>query len=143
MAVYETTGFIRGGRLHVRKGAGLTAALARWKDGEVLITIERAHAIRSLESNSLYWVGYVKPLSEHIGEPPRWVHAYLKKRFLPPKHLLIQDKNGVVVDEVDLDMLTTTKLNTVEFSEYLHEIQVWAATDLGVMVGSNRENRDG
>lgn len=130
-----SSGFIKAGVLMIRNRRQLDKALARWKDGEVTITIEQAHATRSLEQNALYWVAYVNPLAEYTGYSPKWMHAYLKKRFLPSRRLLIQDKHGVVVDERDIDALTTTTLNKVDFGEYLHAIEEFAL-ELNVTVGS-------
>jgi hypothetical protein len=127
------TGRITKGKLHVRGWKAL-----RMKDGEVFITIERARAIRSLEANALYWAGYVHPLADYTGYTPKEIHAYLKKRFLPKQRIEIVDKKtGVVLDEQDLDQLTTTTLTSTEFSAYLHEIAEFAET-LDVRVGSNR-----
>jgi len=138
MQEYVCTGHVTDGTLTIAHRQKLIKTLQRWKDGEVVITIERVHATRSLEQNALYFAGYVKPLADHTGYDPRWIHAYLKKRFLPAKHLVIQDRHGVVVTEEDVAALTTTQLNKNEFSEYLQAIEGWAA-ELGVVVGSNRE----
>lgn len=128
------TGRIRDGKLHVRGWRPLEL-----RDGEVLITVERAHAIRSLDANALYWAGFVRPLSDYTGYTPKQMHAYLKKRFLPKQRIEIVDKRtGAVVDDVELEALTTTKLTTIEFSDYLHEIAEFAES-LQVTVGSNRE----
>jgi hypothetical protein len=72
--------------------------------------------------------------TSYTGYSPQWIHAYLKKRFLSPNHLLIADGQGVVVDEADLEPTTTT-LNKLQFSEYLHQIEEFAL-ELGVYVGS-------
>lgn len=132
--VLQFTGRVTQGKLHVRNWKRVTLG-----DGEVLITIERARAIRSLDQNALYWSGYVNPLSEYTGYPPKQMHAYLKARFLPKQLIVIVDKRtGVIVDEMDLASLTTTTLTSNEFSEYLHEIADFAET-LHVTVGSNRD----
>lgn len=136
---YVISGTVKDGVLSVPQLEKLFAAVKRWKNGDVLITVERVHATRSLEQNALYWTGYVRPLADFTGYDPRWIHAYLKKRFLPAKHLLIQNRHGEVVEEADVDALTTTRLNKNEFTEYLQAIEGWAA-ELGVSVGSNREH---
>jgi hypothetical protein len=128
------TGRVTNGELRVRGFKRVPL-----KDGEVLVTIERAHAIRSPDQNALYWVGYVHPLAEYTGNSPKWMHAYLKARFLPKQRITIVDKRtGEVVDEVDLASLTTTALTVAEFSDYLHDIAEFAHT-LNVRVGSDRE----
>ena len=138
MKEYVGTGVVKGGQLKVRNSKAIEAEFKTWRDCEVIIRVEKAHATRSADQNSLYWVAYVQPLSDHTGYTPLEMHAYLKQRFLPKQHLLIQDAAGVVVDEADLDALTTTKLDKIEFGEYLHEIEAFAQT-LNVTVGSNRE----
>ncbi len=107
------------------------------------MVIERVKATRNLEQNRLYWAGFVRPLSEHTGYTPGEMHEYLKTRFLPPerrlmKTLLLQNAQGEIIDERQIDLSTTTVLNKIEFSDYLHEIQVFAG-ELGVIVGSNSE----
>lgn len=133
------SGYLQAGVLTIRNRKQMDAVLARWKDCEITVTVEKAHATRSLEQNALYWVAYVNPLAEYTGYSPKWMHAYLKKRFLPSRRLLIQDKHGVVVDERDLEALTTTTLNKVEFGEYLHAIEEFAL-ELGVDVGPKAED---
>lgn len=137
MKAFVTTGQIRNGLLQIRNRPGLNAWAAHQRDGEMVVTIERAHATRSLDANALYWAGHVQPLAEYTGYTPLEVHAYLKKRFLPNQHLMIQNAHGEVIDESDIEPTTTT-LNTVEFSDYLHQIQEWALTELGVECGSNQ-----
>lgn len=102
----------------------------------MLIEIRRAHATRSVIQNALYWAGYVRPLADYTGYTSPEVHAYLKKRFLPNSHVAIADRNGVILDEVDLEP-TTTRLTKHEFSEYLMHIAAFAA-ELGVDVGSDQ-----
>ncbi len=135
---YVTTGRVEKGALKIRNRARMDAFFKNVRDCEVTVTIEKAHATRSADQNALYWAGYIQPLSDYTGYTPLEMHAYLKKRFLPTKQLLIQDANGVVVDETAIEALSTTTLNKVEFGEYLHEIEAFAL-ELGVTVGSNRE----
>lgn len=138
---YTFTARIEDGRLTVglRVLEAMRIALAHWQRCPVTITVEKQHATRSLDQNALYWVGYVNPLADYTGYTPNEMHAYLKKRFLPKQRIEIVDKrSGVVVDEQDLEQLTTTTLNKIEFGEYLDEIKAFAI-GLGVTVGSNRE----
>lgn len=139
MAVeYVTTGRVEKGQLKIRGRKDLEKFFSRVRDCEVVVRIEKAHATRNADQNALYWAGYVQPLSEHTGYTPLEMHAYLKKRFLPTKQLLLQDAHGAVVDETAIEALTTTTLNKVEFGNYLQEVEAFALS-LGVTVGSNRE----
>lgn len=141
MKSHTFTARIEDGRLKVglRALEAMRLALAHWQRCQVTITVEKQHATRSLDQNALYWSGYVNPLAEYTGYTPFEMHAYLKKRFLPKQRIEIVDRrSGVVIDEQDLDQLTTTTLNKIEFGEYLDEIKAFAL-GLGVIVGSNRE----
>jgi hypothetical protein len=137
------TGYVKRGKLTVRHRQRLVAALARWKDCDVIVTVEKAHATRSLEQNSLYWAGYVEPVAEYTGNSAMWVHGFFKKRFLPKQQFDIVDpRTGEVLDTDDLDQPTTTVLNKVEFSEYLNAIEEWTLDTFHglVTVGSDREH---
>lgn len=139
---YTFTARIEEGRLKVglRVLEAMRVALTHWQRCPVTITVEKQHATRSLDQNALYWVGYVNPLAEYTGYTPLEMHAYLKGRFLPKQRIEIVDKRtGVVVDEQELESLTTTKLDKIEFGEYLDNIKALAIS-LGVVVGSRQED---
>lgn len=121
------TGRIRAGKLHVRNWRPLEL-----RDGEVLITVERAHATRSLLQNAWYWGQILKLISDHTGYSPDELHEYCKERF-NSKTLVIVDDQGEVKDEKTIG-LSTTKLNKVTFGEYCEAIRQWAAEDLGVVI---------
>lgn len=129
---------VKAGRVAIRYSDHFKAGIKALKDGEYLCRFERFKATRSNELNALYWVGFVGPMAEHTGYTPEEMHAYFKSSFLPKRHVLIQNKDGVVMDEADLDSLTTTTLTSDEFKVYLKEIET-LAIDLGVRVGSDRE----
>lgn len=142
MKTFEMTGFVKDGVLKLRNGKRAADEFLNWTDCEVTVTVEKQHATRSLDQNSLYFAGFVNPIAEYTGYSPRQIHAYLKGRFLPKQRIEIVDKKtGAVVDEVNLDQLTTTVLNKIEFGEYLSDIKDWVDETFhgAVHVGSNRE----
>lgn len=140
---FETTAVKKDGTVKFRNSGAFQEFTERVREGqELLVTFEKAHATRSLDQNALYWAGYVNPIAEYCGQSPKWVHAYLKQKFLPKERIEIVDRRtGVVVDEVDLAQLTTTQLNKIEFGEYLHAIEEWVMDEFhgAVIVGSNQE----
>lgn len=143
MTGFVTTGRVVDGKLKVRNREMFEAWAHSQRNGAVIITIERAHATRSLEANALYWIGYVRPLSEYTGYTPNEMHAYLKARFFPShkrrsKRLVLHNREGQVIDECDIDLSSTTTLTNVEFGDYLNDIREFAQS-LKVEVGSNRE----
>lgn len=127
------------GKLKVTNIGHFESGLKDMRDGGYLLRIEKPKATRSAAINAIYWVGYVGPMADHTGYTPLEMHALFKSRFLPKRHMVIQDKNGVVIDEADVDNLTTTTLTQPEFSRYLKEIEALAST-LGVRVGTYRED---
>lgn len=104
----------------------MEAALKGRRDCELEVVIERKHATRSLAQNRLYFGVYCKVLSEHTGYTVEEIHEALKAKFLP-KHIGI-GRHEVVVGQ------TTTRLNKIEFGEYLKAIQQWAAEELDVNI---------
>lgn len=140
---FTATAVKKDGRIRVRNSKAFEEFTAIVRDGqELIVTFEKAHATRSLDQNALYWAGYVHPLAEYTGRPPKVVHALLKKLFLPKERIEIVDKRSGVVQEVDLEALTTTQLNKIEFGEYLRQIEEWVMDTFhgDVTVGSNREH---
>lgn len=141
---FVTTAVVKSGKIQVRNRPLLEKWAQLERDGDYTVTFERKHATRSLEQNALYHVGFVAPLAAEFGWTERDMHEYLKTRFMPPhkrkvKTLsLVNRRTGEEIDSMFLDLSSTTQLNKVEFSEYLRDIQVWAA-EHGVDVGSNRE----
>lgn len=121
------TGRITAGKLHVRGWKPLG-----FRDGEVLITVERARATRSDLQNRWYFGQILRLLAEHTGYTIDELHEYCKQRF-NPKRVTFCDDNGVVTDEQTIG-LSTTKLNRVTFGEYCEAIRSWAAADLGVVI---------
>ena len=123
------------GLLHLNR-TRLQKLLRGRKDSELEIIIERKHATRSVAQNAAYWGLYLAVLSEHTGYTKDELHEYLKSRFLPKK-LAIADAHGEITDEFTVGT-TTTKLNKIEFGEYMESIARWAAEDLGVVIPSIR-----
>jgi len=128
-----TTGVVRDGKLKLRHAERVSRELKHWtRDAEVTVTIARKRATRSLAQNALYWSVYVEVLSEHTGYSPDEIHTILKAKFLP-KALALCNGDGEVRDEFVIGSTTTT-LNKNEFSEFLRNIQQWAAEELGVVI---------
>lgn len=139
---FETTAVKTDGKVRFRNGKAFEQWSERLREGqEVLVTFEKAHATRSLDQNALYWAAFVNPVAEYTGYSAKQIHALFKKMFLPKQRIEIVDKNTGAVTEVDLESLSTTPLNKLEFSAYLSEIKDWAENTFhgAVVVGSNRE----
>ena len=122
------SGAVRGGKLKIRGWQGVQD----WRDGEITITIARKRATRSQLQNAWYFGVILRLLSEHTGYTVDEMHDYCKVRF-NGETLLLQDANGVVVDEQRIGQ-STAKLGKNDFGEYCEQIRQWAAVDLGVLI---------
>lgn len=139
---FQTTAVKHDGTIRLRNRKAYDEFTAVLREGqELVVTFERAHATRSLDQNAVYWAGYVNPVAEYTGYSPKYIHALWKKMFLPKQTIEIVDRKSGEVFSENLEALTTTTLNKVEFSAYLHEIEEWVNDTFhgDVTVGSNRE----
>jgi hypothetical protein len=119
------TGRITQGRLKVRGWKALEL-----RDGQVLITIERARATRSQLQNAWYWSKILPILSDETGHTVDELHEICKLRF-NSKRLVICDHNGEMKGEERIG-LSTTKLNRLTFADYCERIREWAAIEFGL-----------
>lgn len=128
----SASGYIYAGHLTIRNRPALLRQLRRWKDGEVVITIERKHARRSLQQNAYLWGVVYQLLSEHTGYTVEEIHEWAKMKFIP-KRIALADGNGEVRDDLVIGG-STRKLNKVQFGEYVEAIREFAALELDCVI---------
>lgn len=116
----------------VRDWARILQAVAKMRDGEYLLRLERAYANRSDQQNKWYWSQVVGLVAKHTGYTADEIHEIYKAKFLP-KHLAFADGNGELKGEFVIGG-STAKLNTSEFADYCERIREWAADELGVVI---------
>jgi hypothetical protein len=132
---YVTTAYKRDGRFALRNQQGFSEFIAHVRDGsELIVTFEKAHATRSTQANRYYWGVVVHAVAEHTGYTAEETHDALKTMFLPKK-LAMLDGNGEVHGELVIGG-STTKLNKVEFGEYVTRIREFALLKLGLDIPS-------
>jgi uncharacterized protein (UPF0179 family) len=134
--VFELTGFVKDGELKLRNRKALQAWAATLKDCEVVVTIEKAHATRSLAQNAFWHGVVVKAFSEHCGYRPTEMHDVLKLELLPEKRLL-HDGNGEVLREVIVGG-STARLTKIEFGELIERAQQLGA-EMGILIPNPNE----
>lgn len=130
MAEIVTTAALVRGKLKLRNWNRVLSDLGKMRDGELRVSITRAHATRSLNQNAWYWGCVVGLVAEHTGYTSDEIHEIYKGKFLP-KRLAMANRNGEICGEFVVGG-TTTRLNTTEFSEYCEAIREWAADELDV-----------
>lgn len=131
-----TTGRIDKGQLYMRNKKAMESELKRWKPGEVVITIERAHAHRSTAQNAYYY-GVVIPRIQdaftkkriEAGKRPDVTSEVLKAQFMDPELVRRGRIRGFLSDTGLLIGTHTSDLNKLEFIEYLERIAEHAAAN--------------
>ena len=99
---------------------GSESNLARWheflknNEGKV-IQIDKQRPIRTLTQNAFYWA-WLEKVELETGNQSEDMHEYGKATFLPKRLIKVKGKHG----EYTVQTLgSTTKLNKLEFGEYL------------------------
>lgn len=85
---------------------------------QIELTLGKRAKKRTDKSNRYYWA-YLHLLEQETGDDANSLHEYFKKEFLPPNIEYLKSINR----EVEIPK-TTTKLLTIEFSEYIKKIEV-------------------
>jgi hypothetical protein len=105
---------------------------------EVEIKISKRQIKRSQQQNRYYWGAVVPIVTTGLIDAGYRVnqedaHIYMKSRFLI--ETIVSDKTGEILPTVG----STTKLTTVQFMEYIAEVQQWAAEFLNVVIPDPNE----
>lgn len=98
-------------------------------DKKWVCEIKKKTKKRSLSQNSLMWLwlhDVAKELSKVTGYEPDEIHEIFKKKFLVPRIVRIEN--------VEVDLYSTKKLTTAEFTEYLERIDRFCAQEFGIHV---------
>lgn len=131
MASYQTAIRVEGGKVKLRSVDAFNRGLGQLPDGEYLLTVDKAHATRSLSANAFYWGVVIEAIARHTEQPADDIHEYCKQHFLPRK-LALADKNGELHDDGTVIGGSTAKLNKTEFYEYCEQIRTWALDFFGL-----------
>lgn len=99
--------------------------LPEGKHYDVAITLKRDK--RSLSQNRYYWA-CITCISDETGSPKEQIHDTFRDMFLPKVE--VPDITGEVIQKA----ISTTNLNTKQFAEYMNQIFVFAAQELGIVL---------
>jgi hypothetical protein len=114
----QATGYVKVGLLYIRQDT--------WplKNGEVIITVERARAVRSPQANKYYWGVVMRVLSAETGYTIDEIHEMCKAKFLP-RIVEIPGPGGAIVAEFRIGG-STRDLTSDQFWQYVEDIREWA-----------------
>lgn len=119
------------GRLKLNR-VRLQKLLRSKRDCELVLVLEKKHATRSLAQNAYYHGVVIAMISEYTGYTPEEAHEICKAKFLP-KRVTLADKHGEVTEEIVIGT-STTKLNKLQFGEYIEAIRQWTAETLDLNI---------
>ena len=92
-------------------------------NGTYTITIKRANEKRSIAQNDLMWM-WLSCIERETGTPKDDIYMYYCKKFLM--------KTIQVGEKMERIYNTSSKLNTVQMTDFLNKIQADAAQELGI-----------
>ncbi len=135
MATLHFQAPVTAGKLPVAVSMAIREALPGFEGKVVEITLERYVRVRSGSQNRFYW-RYVLPRVVEVLEAfgndadADMAHDVCKHLFLPSGgRVYLTGKDGKPMHH----MLTSTKLNTLEWENYIEKIRAWCAGE-GVQV---------
>lgn len=127
-------GKIINGKLTLNNQKAFIKDLALLNGLEVMVTVEKKKKKRSNPQNR-YYHGCVIPSIKHAMEAKGFfiqsneiVHELMKVKFL--KGEIINVATGEIIETIG----STTKLNTLDFENYLEQVRAWAASYLDCIV---------
>lgn len=126
-------GKIIDGALKIFNLGKLKKEVKMWDDKNVYIAIYLRRKTRSLMQNAYYW-GVVVPIVKDALVDQGWkvtnkeAHDHLKSEF--GKGELINETTGVILET----RMSTAKMSTVRFMEYIADIQQWSAEYLNTVI---------
>lgn len=81
---------------------------------------------RSISQNSLYWL-YVNYIANDTGNDREAIHDELRRMFLPVN-------SGLLGNKEIYSLTSTTSLDTLQFTQFIDKIVVWASSELGIIL---------
>ena len=106
--------------------ATVKAYIDRLPDKQFDISILKRKEIRSMPQNKLYWL-WINCISSETGNDQKDLHEYFSDQFLPRETFQVF---GITSERP----VSTTKLTTGQFSEYLDKVEVFASSELGIVL---------
>jgi hypothetical protein len=121
------SGRIEQGKVKLDNPNRYLVQIGRLEGQRIEVVLRKQKTSRSNNQNAYYWGVVLEILSEHLGYTPDEMHEILKFKFLKTV-------------KADMEYVkSTTKLNTVEFEDYLTKIKQWAASELSCVIPDPNE----
>ena len=96
--------------------------------GGYAIQVKKHRENRSLAFNRYYWSVVIPYIAIETGYTKEEMHDVLRRMFLS------YEKKNEITQSVDVFLLSTAKLDNVEFNEYIEKIRTFALEQLNIYV---------
>ena len=95
--------------------------------GDYDVTIEKRKHSRSTSQNALMWM-WLTCIADETGADKSEIHDEFRRMFLPAE--VVRGLHGEMIERP----VSTTKLSSAQFTEYLNKIEVFASAELGIVL---------
>jgi hypothetical protein len=87
--------------------------------------LSKRRKVRTVSQNRLerLWLACI---ADETGNDSNELHDYFKERYIEPKEIVMFGEKKLIY--------STRDLNTVQFKQFLDKIQIFASTDLGIIL---------
>jgi len=103
----------------------LDSALKTLSNGEYTLSVKKNVKRRSISQNEWFWLA-MTCIEKETGTDRNDAHDFFCTKFLRRKVIF----NGVEKDVI----YGTSKLNTIQFGEFMEKIQAYASQELGILL---------
>ena len=109
----------------VRMNKSFDFMCSQLRNGRYKVSIERYTEPRTLSQNALMWLWFTC-IEQETGTPKKDVHDYYCNLFLR-RTAVIKGKETVIAG-------STSRLNTIQMTDFLNKVKADAASELGIML---------
>lgn len=115
------------GKLELSNPDAFRESVSKLAGKRVYVVVDTERQKRSNDQNEYYWGVVLKLISEHTGYTVNELHDIVRYYFLGAEEKTIAGETVKILK-------STTKLNTLQFEEYLGRIRDWASTKLNITI---------
>jgi hypothetical protein len=98
------------------------AALSRFNDLKIIITVQAWTQRRSIAANNYYFGVLVEAFSEYTGYTKDECHAMLKQMFAIERKFVCNEATGEIIREVEVPLLTRG-MDKKRFAQYVTDVE--------------------
>ena len=107
----------------------LQTHLKQFEGRIVEVSISKHRSKRTIDQNSYYWK-LCEIAGNELGYDSEDMHEIFKHRFLKREKEIIVNENTIKLEKT----ISTTKLNTKQFTDYIEKIKRFCASELSIVL---------